>query len=152
MAIQHYFEDGTVTTEWEPIELVQPRAIDSVNATRDAIIDGGFNFHLGGQVYRIQSRQSDRENVLGLAMAAQGAIAGGAQPGNLRWLTPDQDFGFITADNTIIPMDAYAVISLYQQALGFKAATTFYARALKDQILAATTDEQVSAIDLEFPQ
>jgi hypothetical protein len=101
------------------------------------------------QVYRIQSRQSDRENVLGLAMAAQSAILAGAQPGNLRWLTLDQDFGFITADNTIIPMDAFDMIALYRQGLAFKPAATFHACAVKDEVLAATSDADVCTFNLE---
>lgn len=147
--IKTFYADGTVTTEWEPIEVVQPRVMDQVDAIRDVIINGGFDFHLNGQVHRIQSRPSDRENILGLAMAAQAAITGGAQQGDLRWLDADQDFGFITADNSVVPMDAFAVVSLYQQGMAFKAAATFNARAIKDQVLAANSDQDVSNIGID---
>ena len=146
--IHNFFEDGTNQIEWEPIEVVQPRALAQIDAKRDAIIEGGFDFHLNGQVHRIQSRQSDRENVMGLAQAAQGAIMAGSQPGDLRWITPSQDFGFITADNTIIALDARDMLSMYEQGLGFKAAATFHARDLKNAVLACQTDEEISALDL----
>lgn len=118
-----------------------------VNFMRDAKISAGFDFTHNGETYRIQSRQSDRENVIGLAIAAMGAIAAGKQPGDLEWLAPGQPFGFIAEDNRIIPLDAQGMMALYQRGLGFKMGTTLYARALKDAGAAAPDLAALQAID-----
>lgn len=120
-----------------------------IDARRDALIDGGFTHTVDAVEYTFQSRQSDRENILGLALAAQMAIAQGAQADDLEWLTPETDFNYITADNTLAPMDAFEVLALYQRGLSFKAGQTFYARGLKDAALAAADDAALDAIDIE---
>lgn len=117
----------------------------TVDSIRDARIAGGFSFEAGGESYEIQSRQSDRENILGLGFAAAQAIAAGAQPGDLRWLSPGDDFRFITATNDEIPMDAFTVAALYARGLAHKASLTYFAKALKDQVRAA---EDPTAVDI----
>lgn len=124
-----------------------------VNADRDARIDGGFFHEVGGVTYRFQSAPSDRENVMGMSMAAQGAIAAmqAADPpvnpvGNLRWFDPATDFKWITADNTLAPMDALQVIDLFKAGATFKATVTFMARAYKDAMIDAGTDAGAQAI------
>lgn len=120
-----------------------------IDGLRDGRIDGGFAHTVDAVEYTFQSRQSDRENILGLAIAAQLAIAQGAQAGDLEWLTPGADFQYITADNTLAPMDAFEVLALYQRGLSFKAGQTFYARGLKDAALAAADEAALDAIDIE---
>lgn len=120
-----------------------------VNAMRDDKIENGYTFVSGGETYVIQSTQSDRENVIGLAVAAMGAIGQGALPGNLEWLTPGQPFGFIAADNRTIPLDAQGMMALYQRGLGFKMGVTLYARALKDALLAAPDLIILDGINIE---
>jgi Domain of unknown function (DUF4376) len=122
---------------------------EAVNVERDARIEGGFSFVRDGETYPIQSAQSDRENVIGLAVAGMGAISQGAQPGDLEWLIPGQPFGFIAADNRVIPLDAQGMMALYQRGLGFKMALTLYARAMKDAMLAAEDLEALAAIELD---
>lgn len=131
------------------LEERRSRLVAAVDQLRDARIAGGFGHQVGGVDYVFQSRQSDRENILGLAIAAQMALAQDAQAGDLQWLTPGQDFLYITADNTLAPMDAFDVLGLYQRGLSFKAAQTFHARALKDAAIAAADEGELAAIPLE---
>ncbi|QBX37213.1 DUF4376 domain-containing protein [Brevundimonas sp. S30B] len=111
-----------------------------IDRERDRRIDSGFTF-MG---HRFQSRPSDRENIMGAAQLAVGAIGQGAEPGNLRWANPDQDFVWITADNQLVPLDAYQVLALFQAGVAFKSALTFHARGLKD---AAAEAEDLTAFE-----
>jgi hypothetical protein len=117
--------------------------IAQVNADRDARIDGGFDHAVDGVTYRFQSKPSDRENVMGMGMAAQ---ASGGEAGDLRWFDPATDFKWITADNTLCPMDAPQVIDLFKAGAKFKATVTFMARAYKDAMIADGTDAGAQAI------
>lgn len=127
------------------LDRAKAEATEAVNAERDARIEGGYTFTQDGETYPIQSAQSDRENVIGLGLAAMGALSQGAQPGDLEWLIPGLPFGFITADNRTIPLDAQGMMALYQRGLGFKMALTLHARALKDAMLAAADLEALEA-------
>lgn len=139
------FSHRPVAAGLTPLEVAKAEANAAVNARRDQRIAGGFTF-MG---HAFQSRASDRENIMGAAQAAFMAVASGAQEGDLRWADPDSDFGWITADNAVVPMDAQTVIGLFQFGVAFKSAQTFYARGLKDLIDAAEDVEAVAAIDLE---
>lgn len=104
-----------------------------IDVERDRRIDGGFTF----QGERLQSRPSDRENVMGAAQLAMGYLAAGGDPSSLRWADPDNDFVWITADNGTIPLTAPDTIAMFQAGVAFKSALTFYARAMKDAVIAA---------------
>lgn len=128
--------------------LAKAERVDQVNRLRDDKIEGGFGFSHQGEDYPIQSRQSDRENVIGLGLAAMGAISAGAKVDDLEWLTPGQAFGFITGDNRTILLDAAGMLALYRRGLGFKMALTLHARSLKDAILGATDLGALDAINV----
>ena len=146
--IEHSDDTGLIATEWEPIEVVLPRAIANINSMRDALIEGGFDYAKDSSTYRIQTRPSDRENITTLGQMATLAVMSGVEVGDLDWLGNGQPFVFLTADNQVLPMDAHDMMSMFRQAMAFKSAATFNARSLKDAVLAATTDQEVSAIDL----
>ncbi|MBB3949900.1 DUF4376 domain-containing protein [Aureimonas jatrophae] len=100
-----------------------------VDAERDRRIDAGFLF--GGTLF--QARPADRENILGAASLAHMAVTlSGKKPGDLRWHDGDEDFRWIAADNSLVPMDAPTVIAFGQAAANHKSVHTFAARALKD--------------------
>lgn len=99
-----------------------------VDAERDRRIEAGFEF----QAVWYQSRQQDRENMSGAAVAALAAMVAGAQVGDLRWHGGNADFAWIAADNTMTPMDAQTVFALGQAAMAHKQAQIFAGRALKD--------------------
>lgn len=124
-----------------------------VNMERDARIDGGFKHTVDGVEYTFQSAPSDRENVMGMAMAAGAALSAmaAADPpvnpvGNLRWFNPAADFKWITADNTLCPMDAIQTQALFAAGAAFKAGCTFTARAYKDAMIVDGTDAGADAI------
>ncbi len=99
-----------------------------IDAERDRRIDAGVLF--GGVLY--QSKTTDRENIAGAAQMAFMAVVGGAQPGNLRWSDPDQDFAWICAENTLVPMDAQTVVEFGRAAALRKSDLIYAGRTLKD--------------------
>ena len=128
---------ATIGVERREVEIPAPTLAEvqrQIDLERDRRISGGFA-HAG---HTFQSRQSDRENILGAAISAQLWLGQGGEPGSLRWADPEQDFVWIAADNQLVPMSALDVLALYQRGLTFKASQTFHARGLKDH--AATLD------------
>ena len=99
-----------------------------IDVERDRRIDAGVVFH--GVMF--QSRATDRENIAGAAQLAFMAVVAGAQAGDLRWSSPDQDFAWIASDNTLVPMDAQTVVAFGKTAAERKQALIFAARQLKD--------------------
>lgn len=106
---------------------------DDVNEERDRRIE--LNFTFNGNAF--QNRPDDRENIQGAYSSALTAIAiNGAQPGDLRWSDPDTDFGWIDADNNLVPMDAPTVMAFGNTAKLHKQQHIFAARAIKDDVTA----------------
>jgi hypothetical protein len=101
---------------------------DQIDAERDRRIDAGVTFH--DVLY--QSKTTDRENIAGAAQMAFMAVVAGVQPGNLRWSNPDQDFAWICAENTLVPMDAQTVVEFGRAAALRKSELIYAGRALKD--------------------
>lgn len=100
----------------------------AVTAERDRRIVAGFEF--GEQFY--QSRAEDRENIAGASTAAFAAISGGALVGDFRWLNVNADFAWISANNTLVPMDAQTMFAFGRAAMAHKQGLIFACRALKD--------------------
>lgn len=117
-----------------------PPSSDDVDTERDRRIAAGFVF--GGVAY--QSRPADRENIMGAATAALGAIVSGALPDDLRWHGGATDFVWIAADNSLTPMDAQTMFVFGQAAMSHKSAHIFAGAALKamDPIPADYADDQ----------
>lgn len=111
-----------------PMEHPKAVSASQVDSERDRRIDAGVTF--GGVLY--QSKTTDRENIAGAAQMAFMAVVGGAQPGNLRWSNPDQDFAWICAENTLVPMDAQTVVEFGRAAALRKSDLIYAGRALKD--------------------
>lgn len=111
-----------------------------IDAERDRRIDGGFTFN----GTRLQSRPSDRENVMGAAQLALAHLSSGRDQESLRWASPDADFVWITADNGTISLTAPQTVAMFQAGVAFKSALTFYARAMKDNVIEA---EDPSSVD-----
>jgi len=79
-----------------------------------------------------QSRSIDRERITEAAQLAFMAVASGAKPGDLRWLEPEQDFTWIAADNTLVPMDAPTVVAFAKAMAARTQALVLAGRRLKD--------------------
>lgn len=139
--------DGVVTIFADQHTLDQQKAslCTAIDVMRDEKIDSGFAF----DGHRYQTRPSDRENIMGANTAALAAVIAGVQSGNLRWADPDHDFVWITEANELVAMDAPTVMAFYKEGLAFKSRLTFFARQLKDSVLAAATVEELDAIDTQ---
>lgn len=99
-----------------------------IDTERDTRIDAGFEF----QGVKFQSRATDRENIAGAAQLGFMAIFAGAEVGSLRWSNPKQDFTWIAADNSLVPMDAQTVVQFGKAAAERKQALIMAGRQLKD--------------------
>lgn len=119
--------------------VTQPTALD-VDIERDRRIDAGVEF----QDVMFQSRATDRENIAGAAQLGFMAVVGGAQPDDLRWSNPDQDFTWIASDNSLVPMDAQTVVAFGKAAAERKHALIFAGRQVKgmEPIPADYTDDK----------
>lgn len=107
-----------------------PEPIDpgQVKAERDRRLKADFEFQ--GKLFQRDSKSLDR--ITGAATLAGFAIAGGAQPGNLRWANPDRDFGWIASDDTVVPMDAQTAFAFGQAAAARETSIIFAAKMLRE--------------------
>lgn len=104
-----------------------------IDRERDRRIEGGLTFRGA----RFQTRQSDRENIMGAERMASAWLSAGGDPDTLRWANPAADYGWIVEDNSTVPMSASDIVALFQTGVAFKAALSFHARELKDAVIAA---------------
>lgn len=107
---------------------VPPVTSQRVNAERDRRIATRFVFN--GNSFDFD--QASKVRVAGAATLAKFAIAAGAQPGNLRWMSPDADFIWIAANNEMVSMDAATCSAFGDAAAAHERAHIFASRALKD--------------------
>lgn len=115
--------------ERDPVYSPDPPAPPAdVNAERDRRLSGTFVFM--GERFDCDAKSLQR--ITGAATLAGFAIASGAQAGNLMWHGGSQPFGWISADNQIIPMDAPTTFAFGQAAATNESAHITAARALKD--------------------
>ncbi|WP_422402568.1 hypothetical protein [Pseudomonas sp. GZD-209] len=117
---EHYSE--------EQPELPVSIGASEVDAERDRRIDAGVMFQ--GVMY--QSRATDRENIAGAAQLGFMAVVAGAQPGDLRWSNPGEDYAWIATDNSLVRMDAQTVVAFGKVAAERKQMLVFAGRDLKD--------------------
>ncbi|KQR75740.1 DUF4376 domain-containing protein [Rhizobium sp. Leaf341] len=141
--IKAYYVDVTVPEivhdpNGGPIEPIIMSSAD-VDRERDRRIAAGFTFM--GNLY--QAREQDLRNINGAATGAALALMQGAQPGDLRWQGGDTDFGWIAADNAIVPMDVVTMVSFGRAAMAHVEHLTMTGRSLKDR-LAAGEDLDIS--------
>lgn len=104
-----------------------------VDAERDRRINAGFEFQGVWYQSRLPSveKSGDWEVFSGKSLEALLAILAGAQPGNLRWSDPSEDFSWIAADNSRVLMDAQTVIELGKAASAHRSSHTFAGSDLK---------------------
>ncbi|MCD7109697.1 DUF4376 domain-containing protein [Rhizobium sp. DKSPLA3] len=114
----------------QPFEPVVMLTSVDIDAERDRRIAAGFTF--GGNLY--QAREQDLRNINGAATGAALALMQGAEPGDLRWQGGDSDFGWIAADNTIVPMDVVDMIGFGRAAMSHVGRLTMVGRSLKDRL------------------
>lgn len=117
----------------EPVSVAPTLQPVDVDVERDRRIDAGFEFE--GVRYQSRlptaNRAGDWDVFSGKALEAFIAVSSGAQPGDLRWADPDEDFAWIAADNSRVPMDAQTVIELCKAASAHRSRHTFAGSDIK---------------------
>jgi hypothetical protein len=134
----------TVTFVLVPLATRQTAMCAQVDRARDTQAAAGIT--LNGKLYQTDS--DSRENIAGGAQLAVLAIAGGALPGNTKWDGSGSDFGWITADNSIVLLDAQTMLTLAKAAAEFKKNCIMYGYGMKQQINAATAHTTLDAINV----
>lgn len=118
-------EEATILAERSENAKVTP---EQVKVERDRRLESDFLFN--GKMFQRDSKSLDR--ITGAATLAGFAIANGAQPGNLRWANPDRDFGWISSDDTVVPMDAQTTFQFGQVAANIETSIIFAAKQLRE--------------------
>lgn len=118
---------GCTLIAWE-MEKPDPTTED-VNRERDRRIETSFPY----MEKQIQFRSGDRENINGASSLAIIAIMNGAKPGDYKWHGGKEDFAWITADNSLLTLDAFETIGMGKAAAEWKSKNIFAARELKNQ-------------------
>ena len=118
-----------------PYEAAIQMTSDQIDRERDRRIAAGFTF--GGKLF--QAREQDLRNINGAATGAALAMMQGAQAGNPRWQGGDTDFGWIAADNAIVPMDVVTMVNFGRAAMTHVERLTMVGRSLKDRLAAGET-------------
>lgn len=123
----HEIEAAGISSATAPAPVLPPPTTADVNMERDRRMAlftfDGRSYDLAGQALA---------NVSGAGTLALAAIINGAQPGDLRWADPDEDFTWIAHDNSIVPMDAQTCWAFAQTAASWRKHCIYKARALKD--------------------
>lgn len=105
--------------------------VEQIDAERDRRLAIGFLF---GSV-RYHARALDIASFNSKIPLARMAIASWAQPGDYRWVDSDEDFSWIAADNSHVPMDASTMVDLGETAVMFFRKVTLAARDPKSRLL-----------------
>lgn len=130
---------------WRPDALMarKTRMKDQANTVRDEQINGGITF--GG--VRFQTRPQDRQSITEAAHRALAAVSRGSRPKDYLW-DGGAEFVWITEDNSSVALDAYDMAALGRAVADFVTGCVFYARDRKDRIAAASSHEDLDAIEL----
>lgn len=115
-------------TKEDKFEKAKQAKLAEIDKARDEALLQGFE--CDGVIYDSDHKSIQRISAIAtLALMDQG------------FTTP-----YITKDNSTVMLDADAIAQLGQAAAEHEATLIFQARELKDQVLAATTQEQLDAI------
>lgn len=123
--------------KWEYASLITPEIAEEEPTVSGTEVDlerdrrTALGFYYKGHL--MQARPADIDNMTGAAFRAFISISQGETiPGDLRWSDPDSDFGWIDADNEILPIDAFDMIEMGTLAMKHKKDHIFAARDLKN--------------------
>lgn len=116
--------------EWEAQQIAEanrPGSPMEVDVERDRRL---ATMSFDGAVF--QSGPSSLGKIDSFGNKATAAVQGGSAAGDLLWFDPDNDFVWIAADNSLVPMDAPTMVEFANAASAWLHAHTLAARALKD--------------------
>ena len=120
--------------DWSQKVTVAEKALElvpQVDVERDRRTADTFKFK--NRFYQLRAK--DVQNVTGAALAATLAIMNGAQPGDLRWSDPENDFQWIATNNNTVTMDAQTMVEFANAAMAWRSCLIFKARAIKDRLV-----------------
>lgn len=101
---------------------------NQINEERNRRLKLPFAFN--GSTFDADSESLQR--ISGMASLAGLSILTGAAPGDLRWHGGVTDFAWITAQNTLMQLDAFQMLALGKAAAGHVSSIIFAAKALRD--------------------
>lgn len=104
-----------------------PATAEMVDAERDRRTEFGFRF--ARVAYQLDEKSISRITAMGAD--ARFAVMGGAVAGDLRWVDPTKDFGWIATDNSVTSMDAQTMAAFAHAAKLWVSQHTFAGLALK---------------------
>ena len=127
--------DGEIVelSEWDLADIAaRQESADTVerwqvDAERDRRVATTFQF--GGKLFQLDDRSISRITAMGAD--ARFAIAGGAQANDYFWADPENPFGFIATDNSVMPMDAQTMRDFANAAKLWVSRHTFAGLTLK---------------------
>lgn len=110
-----------------------PKVLDSydVDAERDKRLQAGFTFDIRGTTYGFQTDEVSMKRIAGAATLAGFAMGAGAKPGNFKWTGGATNFAWITAENSMVEMDAFETFAVGQRAARHETKHIFIAHYLK---------------------
>jgi len=117
----------------------QATAMAAAQAHFDGLIAAGFTYQ--GKLYQIDS--ASQAKITAMGALAQSIIV--ETPGAPAW---PAGFGWIAADNSLVPMTAPEMFAFAATVAGFVAAATLNLRTIKTAIAAAGSIADVEAIDV----
>lgn len=117
----------------EPLADVAQRKRREVESARDAAISAGFDYTFSGTADVVQTRQRDRENIMGLAVSAQ--------------RNPESTFAFRARSNTTYELSADEVLALADAAQAHVSEQHSHSWQRKGEIAAALQAEDREALE-----
>ncbi|GJD88175.1 hypothetical protein BHAOGJBA_1688 [Methylobacterium hispanicum] len=87
-------------------------SVDALCAMVDAEVERRTQAGFACHGHHFQSRPKDQDNIRDAYARASRAAAAGAQIGDIFWYGDGKPFGWIAEDNTLVAMDAQAVIEM----------------------------------------
>lgn len=130
------------TVEDVPLGRRKSKMVEQVNAFRDSRLNGGFEY--AGTHY--QTTDKDQLRITATSLAATLYIAQNQNLDSLRWADANVDFTWIAANNDLVSMTAPQVSAFGLAAMAFVRGTVYYARSMKNSILAAESHATLDEI------
>ncbi len=115
--------------QFDAARAAPPPDAAAINAERDRRLPLDFEF----QGVMFQRDEKSLKRISGMGTLALGAIqVEGAQPGDLYWYDPENPFGWIASDNSVMPMDAPTMWAFGKAAAAVESRLVFAAKTLRE--------------------
>ncbi len=109
-----------------------PVTTAQVDEERDVRLYGGVTFVIDGVEHTFDSDLVSQQRVDSMAALARFAVSAGAQAGDYRWHGATTDFQWISADNSLVTMDAIEMVALGDRFVEWISGVVFSGRTIKN--------------------